>query len=261
MRCRSFARGRPAISKVDFLLPAYIVGLTCSMFVYTVELYWPLVFAVVLAIASKQLFRVPTRNGSIHFVNPATLGITATVLLFPHIGIGLPWMFSTNTGTAGDIALPVIILGVGTLMNVKFSRRMGVVVGFVAGVVVQGLIRSAFFDARFLPTLILATGPMALVFTFFMAARARHHATNPAEPVHLRRLGRFDLWTVRALSPDPRVVLRADRRLCGPWPLDLARQRHRPATRAIRRRRRICDPRAGRGVIKRDRCRLPWRVS
>ena len=251
-----FARG-DLQSRLDFLLPAYIVGLTCSMFVYTAELYWPLVFAVVLAIASKHLLRVPTRAGSIHFINPATLGITATVLLFPHIGLGLPAMLDqygdpetshsprSSSGSARSHESEVLPTDRGGCRLRRRRRGPGPDPGRLLRRPVP-------------PHAGPGDGPHGPPVRLLHGARADHHATNDAKPADVWVGLAYGLFVLLHLT---HARFRADRRLCRPRCPDLARQRHRPATRAIRRRRRICDPRAGRGVIKRDRCRLPWRVS
>jgi hypothetical protein len=53
-------------------------------------------------------------------------------------------------------------------LNIRYTKRFGVVVGFLAGFLVQALVRSAFFDAPFLAILMLASGIPAMIYTFYM---------------------------------------------------------------------------------------------
>src|SRR5688500_3097680 len=60
----AWARHRPAryrgswVSLVNYLLPAHIAGLACSMLLYGNDRLLPTVFAVTVAIASKYALRV-----------------------------------------------------------------------------------------------------------------------------------------------------------------------------------------------------------
>src|SRR4051794_3775802 len=86
----------PGTTFFDFLLPAHITGLAVAMLLYANDRLLPIAFGTTVAIASKHLFRVTTNGGRRHFFNPSNLGITATLLAFPWVGIGQPYMFTEN---------------------------------------------------------------------------------------------------------------------------------------------------------------------
>ncbi|HEX8117782.1 MAG TPA: hypothetical protein VF521_10970, partial [Pyrinomonadaceae bacterium] len=90
---------------LDFLLPAHITGLAVAMLIYADEQYWMIAFASAVAITSKFLLRVPVGRGRRHFLNPSNFGITATLLLFPVVGIAPPYQFTEHFGGAGDWVL------------------------------------------------------------------------------------------------------------------------------------------------------------
>ena len=118
-------------SFIDFLLPAHIVALTCSMFIFPGDrLIGPIVFTVLIAIASKYLINYATydsegnQTGRKHIFNPANLGILSALVLFKDISIVLPYGFSAYTNDVVDIGLPVVVFGLGTMINAKFTKRL-----------------------------------------------------------------------------------------------------------------------------------------
>ena len=60
--------------------PACLIpGFACGMLLYSNERLWPVVFAVVLSIGSKLMFRAPVGNGHTqHIFNPSNLGVGLT---------------------------------------------------------------------------------------------------------------------------------------------------------------------------------------
>ncbi|HEY6251953.1 MAG TPA: enediyne biosynthesis protein UnbU [Candidatus Angelobacter sp.] len=153
---------------VDFLLSAHITGLACSMLLYSNSRLMPVVFASAVAIASKAVFRVALENGSRHFLNPSNFGITATLLLFPWVGIAPPYHFSENIHGLGSWILPGVIVLSGSFLNIKFSRRFCVALGWVGGFFAQALLRNLIFGSSFTGTLMPMTGVAFVLFTFYM---------------------------------------------------------------------------------------------
>ncbi len=73
---------------VNFLPPAIIPGLAVPMIIYPSDRLIPVMFGTGLAICSKVLFRAPVGDGKTqHIFNPSNMGIVATLLLFPSIGV------------------------------------------------------------------------------------------------------------------------------------------------------------------------------
>lgn len=163
-------------NKVDFLLSAHITGVACAMLLYSNSRLMPVVFASATAICSKALFRVALQNGVRHFLNPSNFGITATLLLFPWVGIAPPYHFSENIHGLGSWILPAIIVMSGSFLNMKFTKRICVAIGWVGGFLAQGLIRNLVFGVPLTATLLPMTGVAFVLFTFYMVTDP---ATSP----------------------------------------------------------------------------------
>ncbi|HET9366252.1 MAG TPA: RnfABCDGE type electron transport complex subunit D [Candidatus Angelobacter sp.] len=167
-------------NKADFLLSAHITGIACAMLLYSNSRLMPIVFASASAICSKVLFRVAVQNGKRHFLNPSNFGITLVLLLFPWVGIAPPYHFSENIHGWGSWILPAIIVMSGSFLNVKFTKRICVAIGWVGGFLVQGLVRNLVFDVPLSATLLPMTGVAFVLFTFYMV-------TDPATSPCTRR--------------------------------------------------------------------------
>jgi hypothetical protein len=163
-------------NKVDFLLSAHITGVACAMLLYSNSQLMPIVFASATAICSKALLRVTLQNGQRHFLNPSNFGITLTLLLFPWVGIAPPYHFSENIHGWGSWILPAVIVMSGSFLNIKFTKRFCVVLGWVGGFVVQGLLRNLVFGVPLIAALLPMTGVAFVLFTFYMVTDP---ATSP----------------------------------------------------------------------------------
>jgi hypothetical protein len=181
----AWATGRPRRlggslrALVDFLLPAHITGLAVSMLLYANQRLWPIVFAVVVAVASKQLFRVPVGHGSRHFLNPSNTGIAVTLLLFPWVGIAPPYQFTEKIDGLWDWVLPSIIVVTGTLLNGKLTGRLPLIGGWLAGFATQAVLRSLGSGAPLVAGLLPMTGLAFVLFTNYMVTDP---ATTPSKP-------------------------------------------------------------------------------
>ena len=164
-------------NKVDFLLSAHITGVACAMLLYSNSRLMPIVFASATAICSKALLRVAVKTGQRHFLNPSNFGISLTLLLFPWVGIAPPYHFSENIHGWGSWILPAIIVVSGSFLNMKFTRRICVVLGWVGGFLVQGLLRNLLFGVPLSATLLPVTGVAFVLFTFYMVTDP---ATSPS---------------------------------------------------------------------------------
>jgi hypothetical protein len=170
----------PGTTFVDFLLSAHITGLAVAMLLYANDRLWPVAFAAAVAIASKHLFRVGTNGSRRHFFNPSNLGITATLLAFPWVGIAQPYMFTENLSGGWDWLLPAVIVCSGSFLNGKFTKKLPLIGAWLGGFALQALVRHFLFGNLLLPSLNPMTGVAFLLFTFYMV-------TDPATtPVTLR---------------------------------------------------------------------------
>lgn len=181
----AYATGRPTQLApdlrcvVDFLLPAHITGLAVSMLIYTNDRVMPTVFAAAVGVASKWVFRAPAGAGTRHFLNPSNFGITVTLLLFPWVGIAPPYQFTENLGPIGDWVLPVIVVCTGTFLNVRLTRKLPLILGWLGGFVLQAVIRSWLTDMPPVPALTPMTGLAFVLFTYYMITDP---GTTPSAP-------------------------------------------------------------------------------
>jgi Na+-translocating ferredoxin:NAD+ oxidoreductase RnfD subunit len=163
----------------DFLLSAHIAANAVSMLLYANDELLPFMFAALVAIGSKALFRAPVGHSTRHFLNPSNFGITATLLCFPRVGIAAPYMFTENLYGWADWLLPTIIVCTGSLLNARFTQRLPLIFSWLSVFASQALIRSLLFDVAFLPGLVPMTGVAFLLFTFYMVTDP---ATTPSAP-------------------------------------------------------------------------------
>ena len=170
-----FAGGGKAL--VNFLLPAHISGLAVSMLLYSGSRLAPIALATAVAISSKAIFRARVGRGTRHFFNPSNLGITATLLLFPWVGIAAPYQFTEGVSGAWDWVLPAIIVCSGTFLNARFTLRIPLILSWLATFALQALVRSLIFGTAWVGALVPMTGMAFVLFTFYMVTDP---ATTPA---------------------------------------------------------------------------------
>ncbi|MGJ9423265.1 hypothetical protein [Aeromicrobium sp. CF3.5] len=150
-----------------FLLPAHIAALACALLLYT-SVIWPYLLAVTVAASSKYLFRVTVRGRRKHFLNPSNTGIAVTLLLTPLVGFTPPYMFLNNTDGPVDVLIPLGVLMLGTMLNTKLTHRLPLILAWVGGYVLQGVVRSLLFDDPVLSVLGSMTGVAFILFTNYM---------------------------------------------------------------------------------------------
>lgn len=165
---------------IDFLLPAHISALACAMLIYTNETYMPLVFCVAFAVGSKYIFRIPVGGGRTrHFLNPSNAGISVTLVLFPWIGAAPPYQFTNYVSDVWQWLLPAVVICAGTFLNWRFTRRLYVIIGWIAGFILQALLRGSMDEFSLLHALSPITGFAFWIFTFYMISDP---ATTPSNP-------------------------------------------------------------------------------
>jgi len=172
---------------VNFLPACLIPGFACAMLLYTNERLAPLVFAVVLSISSKLIFRAPVGEGRTqHFFNPSNLGVSATLLLFPEVSFAPPYHFTENVTGLWDVAIPLIILVSGIRIHALYTGRLPLVGAWMAGYALQGVVRAAFAGSSLLVPLMPMTSAAFIVFTLYMVPDP---ATTPLKPARQALFG------------------------------------------------------------------------
>jgi enediyne biosynthesis protein E5 len=139
-----------------------------AMLLYPGALILPFVFASAVAIASKALFTAPVNGSRRHFLNPSNTGIAVTVLFFPTIAPIMPYQFTEYLSSGLSWAFPVLVICVGFLMNWRYAGRLPLVLGWVLGFALQGVLRSLLNDLPLIVGLVPMTGVSFILFTFYM---------------------------------------------------------------------------------------------
>lgn len=166
---------------LNFLPPAIIPGLAVSMILYPSNRLIPVMFASGVSICSKVLFRAPVGNGKTqHIFNPSNLGIVATLLLFPSIGVAPPYHFTENLTGMWHWALPGLVLATGLLVHGLFTGRLPMVLTWLVAFVIQGQVRSWYFGTSWIVPLTPMTSAAFMVFTLYMIPDP---ATTPVKPM------------------------------------------------------------------------------
>lgn len=166
---------------VNFLPPAIIPGLALTMLLYPNERLMPVVFGVALAICSKVIFRAPVDDGKTqHVFNPSNLGIVATLLLFPSIGVAPPYHFTENLTGMWHWALPGFVLATGIAVHALFTGRLTLVLTWLVAFIIQGQVRSWYFGTSWIVPLTPMTSAAFMVFTLYMIPDP---ATTPVKPL------------------------------------------------------------------------------
>ncbi|HKQ37397.1 MAG TPA: enediyne biosynthesis protein UnbU [Verrucomicrobiae bacterium] len=166
---------------LNFLPAALIPGFACGMLLYPNERLLPVVFAVVLSIGSKVIFRAPVGEGRYqHIFNPSNFGVAATLVLFPSVGFAPPYHFTENLTGWGDWLLPGVVLLTGIVIHACFTGRLPLVGAWVLGFAVQGLIRAKIFGSPLHVPLTPMTSAAFILFTLYMIPDP---ATTPLKPL------------------------------------------------------------------------------
>ncbi len=167
---------------VNFLPPAIIPALAVTMLVYPNDRLMPVIFGVSVAICSKVIFRAPVGNGRTqHIFNPSNLGIVATLLLFPSVGVAPPYHFTENLTGMWHWALPGLVLVTGIIVHGLFTGRLTMVLTWLVAFVLQGALRSWYFGTSWIVPLTPMTSAAFMVFTLYMIPDP---ATTPIKPLH-----------------------------------------------------------------------------
>jgi hypothetical protein len=167
---------------LNFLPPAIIPGLAVTMLLYPNARLMPVIFGVGVAICSKVIFRAPVGDGKTqHIFNPSNLGVVATLLLFPSIGVAPPYHFTENLTGMWHWALPGLVLATGIVVHALFTGRLTLVLTWLVAFIMQGELRSWYFETSWIVPLTPMTSAAFMVFTLYMIPDP---ATTPIKPMH-----------------------------------------------------------------------------
>jgi hypothetical protein len=132
-----------------------------------------------VALTSKSLFRVKMEGKWRHFLNPSNFGIIVTLVVFPWVGVAPPYQFTTVFTGAYNWIVPVLVITLGSILNMKFTHRVPLIIAWLGGFLVFGMIRVTLegmpVGIPFMPI----TGVAFIVYTLYMI-------TDPATTPHKR---------------------------------------------------------------------------
>lgn len=183
------ARRRPAryrggvVALVDFLLPTHIAALATAMLLWGSSVLWPYLLAVSIAVTVKYLVKAPVNGRWRHTLNPSNTGIAVTLLLFGWVGIAPPYMFTASVVQPVDSLVPLVILVLGTMLNVRLTRKWPLILGWVGGFVAQAALRALLLDADLLGALAPLTGVVFVLFSNYMITDPGSTPTRPRNQV------------------------------------------------------------------------------
>lgn len=160
--------GRSPRCVMVFLLPAHITALASAMLLYSGPVLWPYLLATAAAVTVKYLIKAPVGGKVRHVMNPSNFGIALVLVLFPWVGIAPPYMFTANVQQPFDWIIPLGVLMLGTMLNVKLTRKWPLILAWVGGWIVQAGIRSIITGSAFIPALGPLTGVAFILFTNYM---------------------------------------------------------------------------------------------
>ena len=169
--CRRAPAFRGGLGRlVSFLLPAPITALAAT------------------GVASKSVLRARIGGAVRHFMNPSNAGIATTLLVFPWVGVAMPYQFTENLHGSPDWLLPLVFVGVGSFLNARFTRRIPLIAAWLGGFVLQAAVRGALVGVRFVPALAPMTG---VAFVRIRGRRRRARAIRcGSAPAWRRRTAR-----------------------------------------------------------------------
>lgn len=171
----------------NFLPACLIPGFACGMLLFANERLTPVVFAVVLSMASKILLRAPVGNGHTqHIFNPSNFGVAATLLLFPEVSFAPPYHFTENITGLWDWGIPLVILTSGIIVHGLFTGRLPLVGAWIGTFILQALVRAKLFGAPLFVPLMPMTSAAFIIFTLYMIPDP---ATTPLKPARQALFG------------------------------------------------------------------------
>ena len=171
--------GNGAWGMYTFLLPTHITALAANMLLYANDRFWPIAFAVVVAVGQKAVLQAPIKGRMRHFMNPSNFGITVTLLAFSWVNIAPPYHFTENVPDAIRIIVPLVIITAGTVLNGMLTKKIPLIVGWVGAFVIQALIRHYVWDVALWAALVPMTGVAFVLFTNYMITDP---GTSPSAP-------------------------------------------------------------------------------
>ncbi|MEO5876359.1 MAG: enediyne biosynthesis protein [Streptosporangiaceae bacterium] len=153
----------------EFLLPAHITSLAVNMLLFANDVWWPVMFGVVVGVGGKYVLKAPINGRMRHFMNPSNLGIVVTLLFFGSwVSIAPPYQFTEYANTFFRVMIPLIIATAGTVINALLTKRIMLIIGWMGGFAIQALVRHWIWDTPLNTGLGVMSGVAFVLFTNYM---------------------------------------------------------------------------------------------
>ncbi len=152
----------------ELVVEIIAAALSANMLLYANSKFWPIAFAVAVAIGQKAILQAPIKGRMRHFMNPSNFGITVTLLAFSWVNVAPPYHFTENVPDVIRILVPLVILSAGTVLNAVLTKKVGLIMGWAGGFVIQALIRHYVWDVALWASLGIMTGVAFVLFTNYM---------------------------------------------------------------------------------------------
>ncbi|MEU4744139.1 enediyne biosynthesis protein [Actinosynnema sp. NPDC023658] len=164
---------------MEFLYPAHITALAVNMLTYVNDQIWVMIFGVVVAVGAKWVLRAPVKGRLRHYMNPSNFGIAVVLLVFPWASVAPPYHFSEHVGTFFDLAIPLIIVTAGTMLNGMLTGRLWLIMAWLIGFALQAIIRGMILDTSIAGGLGMMSGIAFVLYTNYMVTDP---GTSPSKP-------------------------------------------------------------------------------
>ncbi|MEW5250666.1 hypothetical protein [Microbulbifer sp. 2201CG32-9] len=152
---------------VFFMLAPHMTAITISFLIYVNDSLLMMVFAVVLAIGSKHVFRFKNGERYQHFFNPSNFGIAVIFLAAPWANI-IVYQFTETYSGFWDWLVLIVIALLGMRMNLFLTKRMAIILAWVAGFFLQAFLRGQLYPVQMAAEITMVTAPAFVLFTFYM---------------------------------------------------------------------------------------------
>ena len=159
----TFVMSRKIVAPLSGMLTGLSIGLLLASYDYRI-----FVIVSLWSIASKYLIKI---NGS-HIFNPSNFGIVAALLLLNQLATVAP-----GSQWGGDFRFAVVIFAIG-MVTMWRIQRLRIVLGWLTGYVLLGLLRMAVGQGGLIFVLGPLTGAEFALFTFVMIPDPK---TTPTE--------------------------------------------------------------------------------
>lgn len=186
--------GRIFFGKMPNLASAYVSGISVGILVRT-EALWPFAFVALLSIMSKYVLRVKGR----HIWNPSNFGIAAALIVAHD-------QMATLGPEFDNKIVPFVVVAILGSIIVGRLHRLHISATYALSFVFFAWVRSLINGHPFLAEVAPITGPMYMLFTFFMI-------TDPKTTVK----GRYAQMFVAFLVAGAECVLRLMQNIHAPY--------------------------------------------